>query len=40
MLVFAKGDKAKEAEQAGDYVGAEELVTKIQKIIGLNLMLL
>ena len=32
MLVFAKGDKAKEAEQAGaDYVGAEELVTKIQK---------
>ena len=32
VLVFAKGDKAKEAEQAGaDYVGAEELVTKIQK---------
>ncbi|PYG89419.1 LSU ribosomal protein L1P [Ruminiclostridium sufflavum DSM 19573] len=31
VLVFAKGDKAKEAEQAGaDYVGAEELVTKIQ----------
>ncbi len=32
VLVFAKGDKAKEAEAAGaDYVGAEELVTKIQK---------
>ncbi|MGE5630274.1 MAG: 50S ribosomal protein L1 [Caulobacteraceae bacterium] len=31
VLVFAKGDKAKEAEAAGaDYVGAEELVTKIQ----------
>lgn len=31
ILVFAKGDKAKEAEQAGaDYVGAEELVSKIQ----------
>ena len=31
VLVFAKGDKAKEAETAGaDYVGAEELVTKIQ----------
>ncbi|EGD47398.1 ribosomal protein L1 [Ruminiclostridium papyrosolvens DSM 2782] len=31
VLVFAKGDKAKEAEQAGaDFVGAEELVTKIQ----------
>ncbi len=30
-LVFAKGDKAKAAEEAGsDYVGAEELVTKIQ----------
>ena len=30
-LVFAKGDRAKEAETAGsDYVGAEELVTKIQ----------
>jgi large subunit ribosomal protein L1 len=30
-LVFAKGDKAKEAEDAGsDFVGAEELVTKIQ----------
>ncbi len=29
-LVFAKGDKAKAAEEAGsDYVGAEELVTKI-----------
>jgi large subunit ribosomal protein L1 len=30
-LVFAKGDKAKEAEAAGsDFVGAEELVAKIQ----------
>lgn len=32
VLVFAKGEKATEAENAGaDYVGAEELVTKIQK---------
>jgi large subunit ribosomal protein L1 len=32
VLVFAKGEKAKEAEAAGaDYVGAEELVEKIQK---------
>jgi len=32
VLVFAKGDKAKEAETAGaDYVGAEELVPKIEK---------
>ncbi|NLY67249.1 MAG: 50S ribosomal protein L1 [Tissierellia bacterium] len=31
VLVFAKGEKAKEAENAGaDYVGAEELVEKIQ----------
>lgn len=31
VLVFAKGEKAKEAEEAGaDFVGAEELVTKIQ----------
>lgn len=31
VLVFAKGDKAKEAEVAGaDFVGAEELVQKIQ----------
>lgn len=31
VLVFAKGDKADEAEKAGaDFVGAEELVTKIQ----------
>ncbi len=31
VLVFAKGDKAKEAELAGaDFVGAEDLVTKIQ----------
>jgi large subunit ribosomal protein L1 len=30
VLVFAKGDKAKEAEAAGaDFVGAEEMVTKI-----------
>ena len=30
-LVFAKGDKVKEAEDAGsDFVGGEELVTKIQ----------
>ena len=32
VLVFAKGEKAKEAENAGaDFVGAEELVDKIQK---------
>lgn len=31
VLVFAKGDKIKEAEAAGaDYVGSEELVAKIQ----------
>ncbi len=31
VLVFAKGDKAKAAEEAGaDFVGAEEYVTKIQ----------
>ena len=31
VLVFAKGDKAKEAEAAGaDFVGADELVQKIQ----------
>jgi len=31
-LVFAKGDRAKEAEDAGsDFVGAEDLVDKIQK---------
>ena len=31
ILVFAKADKAKEAEDAGaDYVGAEEMVSKIQ----------
>lgn len=31
VLVFAKGEKAKEAESAGaDFVGAEELVGKIQ----------
>jgi len=32
VLVFAKGDKVKEAEEAGaDFVGAEDMVTKIQK---------
>lgn len=32
VLVFAKGEKAKEAEAAGaDFVGAEDLVDKIQK---------
>lgn len=32
VLVFAKGDKAKEAEKAGaDFVGAEELIPKIEK---------
>lgn len=32
VLVFAKGEKAKEAEAAGaDYVGAEEYVAKIQQ---------
>lgn len=32
VLVFAKGDKAREAEEAGaDFVGAEEMVEKIQK---------
>ena len=32
VLVFAKGEKAKEAEAAGaDFVGAEDLVQKIQK---------
>lgn len=32
VLVFAKGEKAKEAEAGGaDFVGAEELVDKIQK---------
>ncbi len=31
VLVFAKGDKAKEAEQGGaDYVGAEDMMSKIQ----------
>ncbi|NLI92008.1 MAG: 50S ribosomal protein L1 [Peptococcaceae bacterium] len=32
VLVFAKGEKAKEAEQAGaDFVGAEDMVEKIQQ---------
>ena len=32
VLVFAKGDKAKEAEATGaDFVGAEELIPKIEK---------
>ena len=32
VLVFAKGDKAKEAEAAGaDFVGAEDLVPRIEK---------
>lgn len=32
VLVIAKGDKAKEAEEAGaDYVGAEDMVAKIQQ---------
>ncbi len=31
VLVFAKGDRAKEAEEAGaDYVGAEDMIAKIQ----------
>jgi len=32
VLVFAQGEKAREAQEAGaDYVGGEELVEKIQK---------
>ena len=34
VLVFAKGPKAEEAEKAGaDYVGAEELIPKIQNVV-------
>lgn len=37
VLVFAKGDKAKEAEEAGaDFVGAEDIVAKIQQEGWLN----
>ena len=37
VLVFAKGDKAKEAELAGaDFVGAEDMVAKIQQDGWLN----
>ena len=39
VLVFAKGEKAKEAEAAGaDFVGAEDLVQKIKKKTGSILM--
>ena len=39
VLVFAKGDKAKEAEAAGaDFVGADELVEKFKEKTGLILM--
>lgn len=32
VLVFAKGDKAREAEEAGaDFVGAEDMVAKVQE---------
>ncbi len=34
VLVFAKGEKIKEAENAGaDFVGSEELVEKIQRMV-------
>ena len=39
VLVFAKGDKAKESEAAGaDFVGAEELIPKLKKKTGLIMM--
>ena len=39
VLVFAKGEKAKEAEAAGaDFVGAEDLVQKYKKKTGSILM--
>ena len=40
VLVFAKGSKAEEAKNAGaDFVGAEELIPKIEKENWLNMTL-